>query len=155
MLSPRRRIVTKIPPVMNDMDKGLDERMASVFEPDILTPSQYFDRVRRRLEHDGERMLMLAVLEDAVNAYQKNVGAQDARRQEAFSEAEAWLEDHDRSWLFSFESICDVLGLEPDYLRRGLRAWKERTHGGERRPASVTELRDTDETEQRRTANGD
>jgi len=24
---------------------------------------------------------------------------------------------------FSFEYICDVLGLEPDYLRRGLREW--------------------------------
>jgi len=30
------------------------------------------------------------------------------------------IEDADRTWLFSFRIICDVLGLDPDYLRRVL-----------------------------------
>jgi hypothetical protein len=43
-----------------------------------------------------------------------------------FVEAEEWFESQDDEWLFSFESVCAVLGFEPEYLRRGLRAWKRR-----------------------------
>jgi hypothetical protein len=24
-------------------------------------------------------------------------------------------------WIFSFDSVCDLLGLDPEYVRRGLR----------------------------------
>ena len=29
-------------------------------------------------------------------------------------------------WPFAFENICHTLEIEPEYLRRGLSAWKER-----------------------------
>jgi hypothetical protein len=32
----------------------------------------------------------------------------------------AWFASPDRTWLFSFERICEALELDPDYLRRGL-----------------------------------
>ena len=53
-----------------------EERLGPLFTPDTLLPSQFFDRVRRRVEHDGERRLMIAVLEDAVDVYRKQAGAQ-------------------------------------------------------------------------------
>jgi hypothetical protein len=31
----------------------------------------------------------------------------------------------DSTWLCSFVNICNVLGLDPDYLRTGLRRWHE------------------------------
>jgi len=117
-----------------------------------LLPSQFFDRVRRRSEHDGERRLMIAVLEDAVDVYRKQAGAQDARGQQLFHEAEEWIEDADQSWLFSFQNICDVLGLDADYLRRGLRVWKERALEGRR--GKVVSLR-ADERDELRKVSGD
>ena len=117
---------------MKDREYAVDERLGAIFQPDTLLPSQFFDRVRRRTEHDAERRLMIAVLEDAVDVYRKQAGARDARGQELFGEAETWIEDLDRTWLFSFQNICDVLDLDADYLRRGLRAWKQRARSGQR-----------------------
>src|SRR5689334_16027775 len=93
---------------------------AGLFEPDILLPNQYFAAFRRGRAVEGERRLMLAVLEDAVDAYRKHVGACDPREQASFLEAKEWFSSDDRSWLFAFENICDVLEMNADYLRSGL-----------------------------------
>ena len=135
---------------MKDREHAVDERFGGLFQPDTLLPSQFFDRVRRRSEHDGERRLMIAVLEDAVDVYRKQAGTLDPRGSQLFREAEEWLEDPDRTWLFSFQNICDVLDIDADYLRRGLHAWKERMT----RRGQVVTLR-TDESEELRKASGD
>ena len=54
---------------------------------------------------------------------------------------------------FSFQNICDVLDIDADYLRRGLRLWKQRAHQGERR-GQVVALR-SDERDDLRKASGD
>jgi hypothetical protein len=123
---------------MKDREEQHEDRMAGLFAPDTLLPSQYFDRVRRGGEYDGERRLMVAVLEDAVDVYRKQVGATDHRRQQMFRDAESWIEDTDRTWIFSFENICDVLGIDSGYLRSGLRAYKKQA-GGDR--GRVVQLR--------------
>src|SRR5262245_46121910 len=105
--------------------EGSDDRAPGLFVPDTMLPSQYFDRMARRTEYEGERRLMIAVLEDAVDVYRKLAGARDARRQQLFRDAEDWIESDDRSWIFSFQNICDVLAIEAEYLRRGLRAIKQ------------------------------
>ena len=58
----------------------------------------------------------------------------------------------DQTWLFSFQNICDVLGLDADYLRRGLRVWKERALEGRR--GKVVSLR-ADERDELRKVSGD
>ena len=128
----------------------IEDRAPGLFTPYTLMPSQYFDRMRRRTEYDGERRLMIAVLEDAVDIYRKQAGAQDPRARQLFREAEAWIEDTDPTWLFSFENICHVLDLEPEYIRRGLYAWRERARY---RQAPVVSLR-TSEREELRKASG-
>ena len=110
---------------MKERESAADERMGEIFQPDTLLPSQFFDRVRRRTEHEGERRLMIAVLEDAVEIYRKQAGAKEPRGQQLFREAEEWIEDPDRSWLFAFENICDVLEMNADYLRSGLDRWRQ------------------------------
>ena len=137
---------------MAEREHAGDERMAGLFQPDTLLPSQYFDRVRRRHLFDGERRLMIAVLEDAVDVYRKQAGAKDQRGQELFRDAEVWIEDPDRTWLFSFQNICDVLDLDADYLRRGLRSWKAKANGPRR--GQVVELHPNDPDELRK-ASGD
>ena len=126
-----------------------------MLQPDILVASQYFDRVRRRHEHDPERRLMFAILEDAVDMYCKHAGAQQPRRQQLFREAEEWIENRDPSWFFSFESIAHALGLEADYLRRGLHTWKERALRNEPAGEPVITLRAADQDEELRKASND
>jgi hypothetical protein len=105
---------------------ALEDRAPGLFQPDTLMPSQYFDRMRRRTEYDGERRLMIAVLEDAVDVYRKQHGAEDPRGRVLFREAEEWIENTDATWIFSFENICHVLDLDAGYIRRGLHALRHR-----------------------------
>ena len=105
---------------------GGQDRLASLFEPDVLLPAQFFAAFRRAGGLERERLLMLAVLEDAVDCYQKHAHTRDPRGQQIFDEAQEWVDSNDRSWLFSFENICDTLEINADYVRRGLRMWKER-----------------------------
>jgi hypothetical protein len=111
---------------MSDAKDGLYERAPGVFAPDTLLPSQYFDRLRGHARRGGEWALMVAILEDAVNVYLKHAVATDPHNRRLFEEAEEWIEADERTWVFSFVNICDLLGSDPEYVRRGLRAAKVR-----------------------------
>jgi len=113
----------------NESQGHPDERISDLFVPDTMLPSQYFDRLHRRADRSGEHRLMLAILEDAVDVYRKQAGALDPRRRALFEEAETWIESADKSWIYAFENICDVLSIDAGYLRRGLHEWKRRAVG--------------------------
>jgi hypothetical protein len=101
-----------------------DEKIASLYQPDTTLAGQYFDTLRRKTELYPEKTLLLAVLEDGIRSFQENVGATDNKRRQLFAEAEEWIFDGSSDWLFSFENICTTLGLNPEYLRKGLRRWE-------------------------------
>ena len=67
----------------------------------------------------GERALMRAVLEDAIRCLIGEVGPPHQRGALA-AEAREWIETADPRWPFSFENLCDGLGLEAGNLRRRL-----------------------------------
>ena len=104
----------------------MDERIASLFEPDILLSAQYFENVRRKTLLEPERRLMLAILEDAINCYQDHLLAQRSKARRLFTEAEEWILEKGSDWIFSFKNICETLGFNPEYVRRGLLRWKEK-----------------------------
>jgi hypothetical protein len=81
--------------------------------------------VAERLRKQPACHLLWAVLENGVEEYLKYATATDRRGKRLFRDAEAWLMQDDPTWLCSFVSICYVLGLDPDYLRTGLRRWHE------------------------------
>ena len=83
------------------------------------------ERLFKKTRREKEEALMLAVLEDAIECFQKYVFARNERGKRSFQEAEAWILEKNSDWLFSFHSICEVLELSPDYLRQGLLRWKE------------------------------
>jgi hypothetical protein len=83
------------------------------------------EAVYKKNNREGEEKLMLAVLENAVEYFQKYVLARNTRGKQLFQEAEEWFLDKDGEALYSFESICETLGLHPDPIRRGLMVWKE------------------------------
>jgi hypothetical protein len=100
----------------------------SVFQPDLLLPSQFFTALRGRSQGDGQRRLMIAVLEDAIECFQKYVDAEDSRGRQLGTEAEEWFLTDDPKWLFSFTNVCETLDLNPAFLREGLLAWKANQH---------------------------
>ena len=67
---------------------------------------EFFDRFKGGRILEGERRLMLAVLEDAVSCFRKYAGATRPRNQRLFREAEEWFMDEDASWPFAFEAVC-------------------------------------------------
>lgn len=107
-----------------DTGLSMEERVTSLFQPDTLLPDQYLDTFRRKLHLEPEKKLMLAILEDAIACYQKYLFARDSKGKALFQEAEEWLEEVNGAGVFAFDSVCETLGLNPDYLRRGMTEWK-------------------------------
>jgi hypothetical protein len=101
------------------------ERDTQLFHPDVMLPSQFYAALRRKVYQEPERRLVIAILEDAVDCYFKHLFARDRKAQQLFEDAEAWILSEDREWPFSFENVCDLLNLNPEFLRRGLVQWKE------------------------------
>jgi len=103
-----------------------EEKIASLFQPDTLLSDQYFENLRRKTHFEPEKRLMLAVLEDAIRYYQDNLFSRHSKRKRIFDETEEWIVTPDGDWVFSFDHVCETLGLSPEYLRRGLLRWKQR-----------------------------
>src|SRR5262245_3859831 len=82
------------------------------------------ERLFKKTRREKEEALMLAVLADAIECFQKYVFAENERGKRSFQEAEDWILEKNSDWLFSFHSICETLELSPDYLRQGLLRWK-------------------------------
>jgi hypothetical protein len=76
---------------------------------------------------EKEERLMLAVLESAVEDFQKYVLARKPRGKKLFQEAEEWFQERDSDELFSFENICETLQLHPDYIRQGLMSGRKQS----------------------------
>ena len=104
---------------------SFDGVLPRLIEPEILLPSQFYEHNKHRSVLEGERRLMLAVLEDAVSCFQKHAGATRPRNKRLFQEAEEWFMDEDGSRVFSFEAICTVLDINPEYFRGHMQRWKQ------------------------------
>jgi hypothetical protein len=87
---------------------------------DIVVSEKSFEGDRR-----GEEKLMVAVLEDAIKCFQKYTLGHDHWEKRLFQEVEDWILKKNGEWLYSFENICETLQLNADYIRKGLRVWKE------------------------------
>ena len=127
--------------VINDSEQSAltaEEKIASLFQPDMLLSAQYFENLRRRTHFEPEKRLMLALLEDAINCYQDNLISRSGKKKRLFEDTEQWVLRTDGDWIFSFDNVCDALGLNPEYVRRGLLRWKERSQKA-RRYGEITE----------------
>jgi hypothetical protein len=85
----------------------------------IVTPSQHYDSRRWSATDDALR-LMLAVMVDALECVsRRRVGTE----RKAATEAARWIEEKNDDYPFSFNSICDTLGIDARSLRKALGAW--------------------------------
>src|SRR5712692_3817491 len=102
--------------MMDRAESVMEERLGFLFQPDVLIPAQYFDTLRSKTGMEPEKRLMLAVLEDAVRCFQDNVAAESDAKKKLFREAEEWFLAKDDDAPLSFDSVCDALGLNPEYV---------------------------------------
>jgi len=103
-----------------------------------IFPAQHFAPARGRKLLEGEYRLLLAVLEDAVRCYLTNMNLQSREQRVKFAEVWRWFYppgDPARQGVFAFESICDLLGIEPAVFRRRLKCITIRDLPTRRQPA--------------------
>ena len=84
----------------------------------VVIPEQFYGKSNNGLK-GGERRLMVALLSDGVQAYVESV-TNRAYGKTVNMDAVDWVESFDPSYVFSFDVVCECLGIDPLYLRRGL-----------------------------------
>ncbi len=72
---------------------------------------------------------MHAILEEGIKTFRLHVSTHSGPGHRLFLEAQLWIMSRNDDGLFSFENICEVLGLDPDFMRSGLVRFKEQQSG--------------------------
>ncbi len=104
---------------------GLD-KVKTLFQPDILLPTQYLYMRQSKSVMIPEERLLLGLLMDALYCFQKYCFASDKDSKALFRKAEALIMNEDLSSPFSFSGACDYLEVEAGYLRRRVFQWRDR-----------------------------
>jgi hypothetical protein len=116
----------------------MDERVVSILGSDAGSQQQFLDTFRRSEFLTPEKSLLSAILEDAIHVYRKYRHAKDRLGKEKFREAQEWIRYHGTDWIFTFDNVCDLLGLNPNFVRHSLRQLNTEAvvpeHRGSRRP---------------------
>ena len=89
----------------------------------------HYDKQRSDIRVRPIKRLMLAVLEDALNCLDKHANANHGDSLRIYREAEHWFCRSNDDSIFSFSTVCETLGIEPNYLRSGLRRWRDTQSG--------------------------
>jgi hypothetical protein len=92
---------------------------------DFTFEDEFLEALRKKPYREGVEGLMMAVLQDGIDCFQKYFAARNPKGKRLFQEAEDWILDENTDSPFSFENICDVVGFNPQFLRDGLMRWKE------------------------------
>lgn len=111
--------------MMLDGAKISEDAAAALFQLDSVDGDAYLRTFRRREFMEPEKKLMLAVLEDALFCLERYFRVQSRRRQRRYLETEDWVFRADDGDPFSFDNVCEVLGLQPSYVRKGVLQWKQ------------------------------
>jgi hypothetical protein len=87
-----------------------------------VLPEQFFHPFTLSTGMSGHIVLRWAVLLDAFNVLTRPSKKKNRRHtQRLLKETSEWFFSDDTDWPFSFVNICSTLGLDPEYIRRGLR----------------------------------
>jgi len=109
---------------MSIFDRSEMDLAHLIFAPDPLSGFEHekLHGVQRgSADEQAVRALMLAVLEDAIACF-------ESANAKLFQEAEEWIHSNDEG-VFSFNNVCETLGLHPGQLRKGLERWKAKQVG--------------------------
>ena len=88
----------------------------------VMLPVQCLRQAGTRLA-EPEKRLALAVLQTVMYdcraaAAERAEGRARARHRQAYERAMAYVASRDRSWPYSFENLCETIGVDAGSLRR-------------------------------------
>ena len=95
---------------------------SSLIEPDLILPEQLKDM--STANRSGEFGLLWAVFLDGIQTYCNEV-LRGATSGLALREVERWVFRPESDALTSFSNLCDLFGIDPKRLRRGLLRFRE------------------------------
>ena len=95
----------------------VDHYPLEIFSQDEITATGDGYAVAQRRQCEPERQLLAAVLKDALSTYKKHSSTRGAR----FEETERWIFGEDTDRLFAFKTLCAMLGLSAERIRKDLR----------------------------------
>jgi hypothetical protein len=105
--------------IMLSQGRVFQEKTTSLFQPDPVSRLQFLDNFKKT-SLEPERLLMLAVLEDAITCVKKYASFKSGGNRKLFDETVDWIRMENDEWLFSFNNVCDALGLNTGRLRVAL-----------------------------------
>jgi hypothetical protein len=90
----------------------------------IMLPAQYLRQAGERLA-EPEKRLALAVLQTVIYdcraaALRGAQGRARVQKRQAYDRAMAYVASPDRTWPYSFENLCETIGVDAGSLRRRL-----------------------------------
>jgi hypothetical protein len=96
---------------------------------DLILPCQYHD-LSGGHHLTGEQRLMLALLADAINVYQKGALSRLNRPRRLYVDAEQWImaDCGQQPTMLSFNMACEALSINSGLLRRRIIEWKHEVH---------------------------
>lgn len=94
-------------------------------QPDVLCVHEYLHVYQCRPAETPERRLLAAVLRDAIDCYLRDCFAKNRYRKRSYREAEEWFFRGEDRGIFSLDSVCGILNLDPGYIRRSLIRYKQ------------------------------
>jgi hypothetical protein len=92
----------------------------SGYDCDPLLPVQYYESVVGGHLRSGEFRLYLAILEDALRCYVRTKKCRTRAQRVEFLDASNWFHERSTAHVFSFDSVCAFLDLDPTWLIRRL-----------------------------------
>ena len=111
------------------------DTLTDLFGPEIVLPEQIINGYRNDSYLSGEKALMLAVLEDGIRCFQEHLRNPRLNPRLLSEQAEEWISAEDWDWPFSFNNVCETLGLDPEALRSALLRWKAKLTANQAQPS--------------------
>jgi hypothetical protein len=99
---------------------------------DAVMPAQFYPARRGSASVEPIMRLMGGILADAVRCFQRNLDAKSASRRQEFREARFWIFHDKADGPFSFEEVCDALGIDPRRLRGLILSWEKNRRPGDK-----------------------
>jgi len=91
-----------------------------LFETEIVPAEQLASIWNGSRPTNGENGLALAILQQAIDDLRNHRRASNPERRRIYAKACHWVTSDDRSWLYSFASICELLDVAPEVMRSKL-----------------------------------
>ena len=96
------------------MEGGVVEELCM---PDTLSPAQFQELWSGVPERSAEFKLALAVLEQALDDFEKHRQACSNEAQRLYRHAHTWILSNDRRWPYSFVNVCEMLNVCAERIR--------------------------------------